>query len=247
MALIDRIEDTFPANNDVGVPLLSTITITFDRLMDETDLNDHFFVEGPDSDQFVGPGLTLLEFPDNTSQGEVDDFLRSPGYKGIVQGTTTFTTVSGTPSKTVLTFTPDKPLVPLTQYTAMLSDSLDDQGVTHTGLITFTFQAGSGSIEEVPAATSSSILKTTAQPGILTTSGALAVVKTTPVDHAIEQDPKLSVIEIEFNKALDGTSVPGKVSVVAEKATDHPNATAIANGDLAKVVTVSGRKITVSI
>ena len=248
MSLLDRIEDTFPANDDVGVPLLSTITITFDRLMDESDLNDNFFVEGPDTDQFVGPGLALLEFPNNTSQGEVDDFLRSPGYRGIVQGATTFTTISGSPDKTLLTFTPTQPLYPLTEYTIMISDSLDASGITHSGMVTLDFQTGSGSIEEIPTETSSSILKTTAQPGILSTSGALQVVSTTPADHSVEQDPKeLTDIIIEFNKELDPATVTGNVSVLAEVATDHPNANAVANGALAKVVTVSGRKITVSI
>lgn len=248
MALLDRIEDTFPANNDVGVPLLTTITITFDRLMDETDLNDHFFVEGPDTDQFVGPGLTLLEFPNNTSQGEADDFLRSPGYAGIMEGATTFLTISGSPDKTQLIFTPDQPLAPLTQYTAMLSDVMDASGITHTGIITFTFQTGSGSIEEVPTSVSSSILKTTAQPGILSTSGALQIVSTTPADHSIDQAVDLTEIIVEFNKDLDPATVtPAKVTVTAEKATDHPNASATANGELAKAVSVSGTKLTITI
>lgn len=256
MTLLDRIDDTFPANSDVGVPLLTAITILFDRAMDETDLDNHLFVEGPDTDQFIGPGLTFLEYPDNTSQGEVDDFLRSPGYKGIVQGVTTFekvdpndATITGVmiPYRTRAVFTPDKPLVPLTEYTVMLSDTLDASGITHAGIVTLSFQTGSGSIEEIPTATSTSILITTAQPGILVSAGALAVTKTTPVDHGVEQDPKLDEITIEFNKALDAASVVGKVSLVAEQATDHPTAAAVANGDLAKVVTVSGNTITVMI
>lgn len=256
MTLLDRIDDTFPANNDVGVPLLSTITILFDREMNETDLNDNLFVEGPDTDQFVGPGLALLEFPNNTSQGEVDDFLRSPGYQGIMQGDTTFekvdmidplVTVSGQPYRTRAIFTPDQPLVPLTEYTVMLSDTLDLLGATHSGIITFSFTTGSGSIEEVPTETSTSILQTTAQPSVLITAGSLGITGTTPKDHAVQQDPKLETITIEFNKDLDAASVIGKVSVLSEQATDHPNATSIANGDLANIVTVSGNILTVTI
>ena len=77
--LLDIIQDTFPADADVGVPLLSQITVLFDREMDEVSLDESFFVEGPDTDQFVGPGLAFLEFPNNTSQGDINDFLKSPG------------------------------------------------------------------------------------------------------------------------------------------------------------------------
>ena len=93
-ALSDIIDDTFPGSGDVGVPLQSAITVLFDRAMDHTELQLDFFIEGPDTDQFIGPGLLELTSPANISQGDLDNFLRSPGYAGLVQGVFTFKYIS---------------------------------------------------------------------------------------------------------------------------------------------------------
>ena len=258
MALIDIIQDTFPANEDVGVPLLAQITILFDREMNETNLDERFFVEGPDTDQYVGPGLTLLEWPDNTSQGELDDFLKSPNYKGIVQGTTTFENISmtdatisgeiGDPYRTKLTFTATLPFSPLIEYTAMLSDALDTNGTTHSGIITFSFQIGSGSIETVPSTVSTSVLKSTLLSSTLTTATAMAVNASLPIYHAIEQSPNLRQIVVTFNQPIDPTTVNNdSVVVTTAVASDHPNITVTALGPIASTVAVSNYKLIISI
>jgi len=51
------IQDYSPAAGSASIPLSSTVTITFDRLMDEDSLSREFFISGPDTDQFIGPGV----------------------------------------------------------------------------------------------------------------------------------------------------------------------------------------------
>src|SRR5688572_17380345 len=155
--LLDLVVDTFPGNNDVGVPLRSEITITLSGLdYDEESLEEGFFVEGPDTDQFIGPGLEMQAFPDSISQGDLDDFLASPGYQGIVQGTVT---VSGVSGNTVVTFTPTRPLAPNTMYVANLTGILESDGETEIdGFVSMSFETGSGSIEAIPSTVSTSVL-----------------------------------------------------------------------------------------
>jgi hypothetical protein len=255
--LLDIIVDTFPANNDVGVPLLTTVQILFNEAMDEDQLTEHFVLTGPDTDQFIGPGLSMLLNPDNISQGELDDFLRSPGYPGIVSGELTFekvdvsdpdVLVSGVPYRTRLTFTPSQPLAALTEYKFLISQSDTISGVTYSGIYSLTFESGTGSIEEIPASVSSSVLTSTMLPVALQTAGAMTVKRTTPLDHAIEQAINLSSIVVEFTKDIDETSVTSDmITILAEPASDHPNTVATAQGYLAKTVTVSGNKLTISI
>jgi len=42
--LPEIITDYTPANGDVGVPLASTVTVTFDRIMDTGRLKEDFFI-----------------------------------------------------------------------------------------------------------------------------------------------------------------------------------------------------------
>ena len=119
--LVDVIEDYSPPNEQTGVSLLTTIQIDFDRLMDEDSVERAFFVEGPDTDSVFGPNSKGGVWPSalGESLGQEDDFLESPGYKGIVQGTAAFTTAS---SKTTLTFTPSQALAASTNYVVHLTD-----------------------------------------------------------------------------------------------------------------------------
>jgi hypothetical protein len=136
------IDSIHPGTNAVGVILADQIWVIFDREIDEQSVNEgNFFVEGPDTDTFIGPDLNL-NIP-NVSEG--GDPLESPGYKGIVQGKITFerinlldmdpytgpedTTGDGALWRTKLVFTPDQRLQALTQYTVYISgdeDTLDD-------------------------------------------------------------------------------------------------------------------------
>lgn len=246
--LIDTITDTFPANDDTAVPLITTISITFDREMDEERLQEDFFIEGPDTDQFVGPGQIELQY--NVSQGEIDDFLQSPGYKGIVAGTYDFSeSVSGVNTK--LNFTPNKPLAATTLYTVVLSDTLDKLGNDITGIVTFDFTTGTGSIEEIPSTISSSVLSTSviesSQP--VSVTEALSLVSSSPADHSVQHDPdKTREIVLVFNKAIDPASVnDSRVTVVAQKATDHPGISVKANGELSKTLEVEGNALKIKI
>ncbi len=246
--LIDTIVDTFPANDDTGVPLITTVSITFDREMDETRLQEDFFVEGPDTDQFVGPGL--LELKENVSQGEVDDFLKSPGYQGIVLGSFDFSeSVSGVNTK--LNFIPDKPLAPSTKYTIVLSDTLDKDGNDVTGIVTLSFTTGTGSIEEIPSTVSSSVLSTSVVEASksISVDEALALVRSIPGDQTVEHDPdKTREITLFFNKPIDPSSIDESlIKVKAKKATDHPNVSVRVNEEIAKVLSVEGHALKIII
>lgn len=236
------IDDYTPANNDVGVALRSTVTVLFSTSMDEDRLEADFFLQGPDSDTYLGPGLLEQIKPDNISQGDMDDFLASPGYSGIVAGTITFTNIDpnnddleteSTPYRTKLTFTPTNILAANTTYTAIIADTLDSDGNSYSNPVTFSFTTGSGSIEALPSNVSSSVLSQTQTAGgrsettnVSTTAGTnIEVVKSTPADHSVENDPeKLLEIVIEMSKAVDATTVnTGNVKVKTYPVADHPN------------------------
>lgn len=247
-ALFDSVNDTFPANNDVGVPLRSDITVTLDGLdYNVTGIQEGFFVEGPDTDQYVGPGLIEQTFPANISQGDLDDFLQSPGYAGLVGGTVT---VSGVAGDTVATFSSTLPLAPLTEYIVSLTDITNLAGDTVSGFVSFSFTTGTGSIETIPDTVSTSVLSAALPESATTsTSDPLEVVSITPEDRSIQHDPdKLREIIIEFNKELDPASITaGLVDVQAIPATDHPSVNINAVGEVAKTVEVDGKKLKIKI
>lgn len=247
-ALLDAVVDTFPANNDTGIPLLSALTITLSGLdYDETSLIEGLFVEGPDTDQYVGPGLLELTSPDNVSQGDINDFLQSAGYKGLVSGTNVVSTSGG---NTIITFTPTNPLAPLIEYTVNLHSVLETDGITSIdGFVSFKFTTGSGSIEEVPATTSTSVFSSTTLADIgLSTSIPLEIVKTTPADLSVKNSPLLKQIIVEFNKDIDANSFTADdITISTEPASDHPNLSTTSYETLGKTVTVSGNKIIIDI
>lgn len=242
--LSDLIKSTYPGSGDEGVPLAVDLTVTLSGLdYDADSISEGLFLEGPDTDQFVGPGL--LELKDgNVSQGDIDDFLQSPGYAGIVQGTTT---VSGIAGDTVVTFNPTYPMTPLTDYVLNLAGVTDAAGTDIDGFVTLSFRTGSGSITEISSEISSSVLSSAP---VLVDSGAstpFKVLKSTPVDNATRIAVDLAEIELEFNKAINAASVAANVSVKTIPATDHPNATTNSQGDLTISTTVTGNKLTIKI
>ena len=265
MALIvDILDDYFPPNSGVSVPLKESISILFDREMDEDAIEEEFFIEGPDTDQYVGPGFQLLEYPDNFSQNPDGDFLNSPGYAGIIDGTFVFKKidmsnadleVAAAPYRTKMVFTPSEPMAPQTLYTAHLPEAIDYLENVHSGHYIFSWTTGTGSIEYVPDSFSTSVLV----PGSLSLpvattgsqaagAGDLEVVATTPRDHAIQVDPETNEISITFNRNLDSASVTqDTVTVETVMVTDHPKATGEADGELIKTLEVSGNKLTIRI
>lgn len=239
------IVDTFPANGDIGVPLLSDITITLSGVnYDQNSLMEGIFVEGPDSNLTIGPGLETI----GTSYSV--NFLDTPGFQGLVDGTVTVTGISG---NTLVTFDPTLPLAASTEYTVNLANVLAlDGSIEVSGYISFLFTTGSGSIYAVSSTTSTSNLSTSASEASLVNSGAaalpLTVVKMTPANHSVENDVELSEIVIEFNKALDSTSITADgVFIEALKVTDHPGISITNAGELAKTVEVNGNKLTIKI
>lgn len=242
--IIDIISDYFPANGDIDVPLRSTVTISFSREMDTDRLEEDFLLEGPDTDQTLGPGLQTL------GGHFVEGFLESPGMQGIVDGSFSFVTVSGV--STQMVFTPTWPLAALTEYVAQIRDTLDIGGETASGYLTFSFTTGSGSIEELPSAYSTSVLSSSfSEVAQVSTSGYAAplnVIKSIPADHSVENSIETSEIIIEFNKALDPNGVTANdITVETIAASDHPRLSPTVAGDLAKSVTVEGNRLKINI
>jgi hypothetical protein len=243
--LLDLIVDTFPANNDTGVPLRTSISLTLSGLnYNEASLKEGFFVEGPDTDQFVGPGLIELTSPDNISQGSLDDFLQSPGYTGIVTGDVTVTGVAG---NTLITFTSAHPLVPELTYVVNLSDVLDAGSVAIDGFVSFSFETGSGSIETIPSTVSTSVLSSSVIESTAPTD-TLKILSITPGNRSIQNPTTLDEIIITFNKDIDPLSVDvDSFGLSTLPATDHPNATVSGVRELTKTIEVSGNLIKLKI
>jgi hypothetical protein len=244
--LSDRIKDTFPANGQEGVPLTVDLTITLSGLnYDEDSLKEGLFLEGPDTDQYVGPGLLELQ-GNNVSQGDLDDFLQSPGYAGIVAGEVT---VSGIAGDTVVTFNPTLPMAPLTTYTMNLTEVLDSSESTIDGFVILSFIAGTGSIEEIPSTISSSVLSATlSESGTgLTADDIFSVLGADPADHSINIPIDTDEIIVKFNKPINPASIAGNVQVKTIPATDHPNAITHSVGDLAITTEIEGNNLKIKI
>lgn len=149
MATLSSIVDlVHPADGATSVILGDTIWVLFDREMDETSISEGaFFVTGPDTDTWSGPGETIWRDKGNFSDN--DDFLSSPGYTGIVQGSISFerinvgnygsytgydTTGDGSLFRTKAIFTPTNRLAASTQYTVYLSGDEDTTDSLKTGV-----------------------------------------------------------------------------------------------------------------
>jgi hypothetical protein len=139
-----------PANGDQGIPLANTISVIFDREIDETTLNaGTFVVSGPETDLATGPFLALAQDPLRPND---EDFLTSPRYTGIVQGTYTFQRLDqfnspsdafdysggGETFRTKVTFTPSRPLSASVLYTVLIAGDENSNDVINTGVMTRT-------------------------------------------------------------------------------------------------------------
>lgn len=141
--LLNVVEDYSPPNDQSGVPLRSTIEIQFSTLMDERSVEEAFYVEGPDTDTVIGPDSKASIWPSafGVSLGEEPDYLSSPGYQGIVQGTFTFETVD---DKTKMIFTPNQAMAALTHYVVHITDCYQNSfGDTASGVA----NVGNGEVE----------------------------------------------------------------------------------------------------
>lgn len=246
--LLDAVISYEPVVSGVSVPLKSNIVITLSGVdYNEALLKEGFFLEGPSGDQWVGPGVLPLEYPEGIPYEDVRDILDS-AVDLVTAVEAEVTVVTGVNTEIILN--PTYPLQANTVYRANLTDVFREDGVTEVdGFVTWPFTTGTGSVEELPSDISTSILATTIQGSAAAVEATpLAVVKTTPADHAIQQDPSLEEIEIEFNKNIDPDSVSDSaITIVGLPVTDHPSASISSSGDLYKAVEIVGNKIKLKI
>lgn len=71
---------TYPANNDVGIPVGITMLVYFDNVVDEQKIKDSIILHGPDFDFATGPFGTNYIREDGA---ENPYFLTSPGFSGV--------------------------------------------------------------------------------------------------------------------------------------------------------------------
>lgn len=144
------IASTSPASGATGVPTNITISVTFDQEVDTYRLkNGGIFLEGPDESKAVGPGQLSLDPPET----DEDDFLSSPGYKGITDVEYTFSRVDGSGDsidyydygdtenagqlyRTKVTLTPTSPLASLTEHSVYVIGDEDTSDEYDFGLTT---------------------------------------------------------------------------------------------------------------
>ena len=126
------IETIFPADEQTGVVLGTTIWVIMDKEIDPTTVARAFLVESPDTDRWTGPDLLTW---DRSSTEEPDFYLDSPGYKGILEGIFTYEKLDAggdsvsSPTyspgssvfKTKIIFTPTNVLAPSRTYTLYLA------------------------------------------------------------------------------------------------------------------------------
>jgi hypothetical protein len=72
---------TYPADGDSGIPTGTPIVLQFDRGVDLLSIKDYIVLYGPDFDQTSGADSVLFVDQDT---GDNPFFLRSPGFKGLV-------------------------------------------------------------------------------------------------------------------------------------------------------------------
>lgn len=245
--LLNKVLSYEPIVSGVAVPLLSNITIVLDGVdYDSTSLEEGFFIEGPSGVGVFGIGGLKLEYPEGIP-AECDRDIFDTSYEQAAPIGGTVTVVKDV--NTTVTFNPTYPLAASVEHKANLTDVLDDSLATISGFISWSFTTGTGSIESLPEEISSSILSTTSM-GIAGSlfAAPLKVVKTTPSDHAIQQNPSIEEIEIEFNKPIDPSSISADtIQITGLPVTDHPNISIKSSGDLYKAVEVNGKKVKLKI
>jgi hypothetical protein len=118
--------------------------------------------------------------------------------------------------------------------------------VLYSGILNFTFETGTGSIEILPSTTSTSVLNTLSD---ATLAGVpLEVVSMEPASRSAQVDPETKEITVTFNKPIDSNTVTDScVDVVTRLASSHPALRTTALGKLAKNLEVSGNVLKIHI
>ena len=166
--ITDVVDTIHPADEAIGVPTGTEVSVLFDREIDEATItNGGLFVVGPDTDTWSGPDQVNWIRPEgHILRGSEDVPLESPGYQGIVQGTfryeridlvtttgvaTVDTTGDGTLYRTKAIFVPNIPLFADTEYTVYLTGDESSTDTIDTGAkprtVFDTVQTGGGSDE----------------------------------------------------------------------------------------------------
>jgi len=130
--LVDLIDSVYPTDAATGIPLRTSITVIFSTEMDEPSIEDNFFVEGPNQENWSGPDLMLWSRPSAfSSDTESLNLFRSMSEGGLVAGTISFSRVNisdpsaysgfdysgaGNSFRTKMTFAPTNPYVSRTTY-----------------------------------------------------------------------------------------------------------------------------------
>lgn len=83
-----QLVETIPGNNSTGIPIGEPIVLDFDRSIDVSTIRDYIVLFGNDFDQTSGPDSGLWIDQDT---GNNPFFLRSPGFKGLVDIRTSIT------------------------------------------------------------------------------------------------------------------------------------------------------------
>ncbi len=146
-SLSDVVDSVYPGNNAVGIPLSAGLSVTFDREIDESSVeNGGIFIEGADSDTML-----LSVYPQELAPGDEPAVLQSPGYSGLVRGSFTFkrielastsevatldTTGNGTLYRTKAIFTPTFPLQKATGYRLFIVGDPDAGDIDKFGIRT---------------------------------------------------------------------------------------------------------------
>lgn len=73
--------ETYPADGDTGIPISEALYVIFDRGVDLDTAKKHIVLYGADSDTSSGPDSAQWINPED---GSNPFYLRSPGYKGVV-------------------------------------------------------------------------------------------------------------------------------------------------------------------
>jgi len=125
------IDSVYPTSGATGIPLGATVWAIFDQEIDANKIEGAFFVIGPDHSLWTGPDQVRWN---RLLQPEPQEFLESPGYNGIVQGTWSVQKVNAqgqsvsVPSyspgggyRSKVIFTPDEYFAALIDFTVFLA------------------------------------------------------------------------------------------------------------------------------
>lgn len=79
---VPAVLDTYPADEDTGIPVGSVLYVDFDRGVDTSTCRNSVVLYGADTDTASGPNGAIWI---NQTQGTNPQYLHSPGFKGLAE------------------------------------------------------------------------------------------------------------------------------------------------------------------